>query len=166
MPNSILDQAKAQVNADRCTLWLIDTESNELWTKIPVAGGALQTIRLPRDAGFVGQVAMTGEPFLIPFDLYTHPDTQRIQDTDRQTGYRTCSLLCMPLFNANHALIAVIQFVNKINPGQHPPYDPASYPAAPACWQASFSPADQAAIAVFNTQISARLAHLETLFEP
>src|SRR4028118_397162 len=102
----VMDQAQELMNADRSTLWLIDEDKDELWTKIPI-GGSLKEIRLPRTAGFAGIVAESGEPLLLPFDVYEDPRAETSKETDKKTGYRTCSMLCMPVFNADKKLIGV-----------------------------------------------------------
>lgn len=161
---NVMDEAKKLMNADRSTLWLIDEERNQLWTKIPI-NGVKKELRIPKDAGsFAGQVAITGEPLLIPFDLYDHPNSQTSKDTDKRTGYRTCSMLCMPVFNADRQLIGVTQLVNKRRQGEHPAYDPADYPKAPECWNASFNPTDQEFMQTFNIQAGVALQNAK-LFE-
>lgn len=161
---NVMDEAKKLMNADRSTLWLIDHDRDQLWTKIQVADGSLQEIRIPRGAGFAGQVATSGEPLLIPFDLYEHPNSKTSKETDQKTGYRTCSMLCMPVFNADNDLIGVTQLVNKIKPGDHPPYDPRNYPEAPECWKASFNATDQEFMKTFNIQAGVALQNAK-LFE-
>ncbi len=161
---NVMDEAKKLMNADRSTLWLIDEDRDQLWTKIQVADGSLQEIRLPRGAGFAGQVATTGEPLLIPFDLYQHPNSQTSKETDKRTGYRTCSMLCMPVFNADGKLIGVTQLVNKIKPGDHPLYDPTTFPEAPERWKASFNRTDQEFMETFNIQAGVALQNAK-LFE-
>ncbi|WP_421656389.1 GAF domain-containing protein [Leptothermofonsia sp. ETS-13] len=161
---NVMDEAKKLMNADRSTLWLIDPDRDQLWTKIQVADGSLQEIRIPRGAGFAGQVATSGEPLLIPFDLYDHPNSQTSKETDQKTGYRTCSMLCMPVFNADGELIGVTQLVNKIKQGDYPPYDPANYPEAPECWKASFNSTDQEFMKTFNIQAGVALQNAK-LFE-
>jgi len=161
---NVMDEAKKLMNADRSTLWLIDEDRDQLWTKIQVADGSLQEIRLPRGAGFAGQVATTGEPLLIPFDLYEHPNSQTSKETDKRTGYRTCSMLCMPVFNADGKLIGVTQLVNKMKPGEHPLYDPTTFPEAPERWKASFNRTDQEFMETFNIQAGVALQNAK-LFE-
>ena len=70
--NRVMSEAKNLMNADRSTLWLIDEEKGELWTKIPGVG----ELRIPRNAGFAGMVAESGEPLLIPFDIYDDPRSE------------------------------------------------------------------------------------------
>ncbi len=159
----VMEEAKELMNADRSTLWLIDHDRHQLWTKIPI-NGKLQEIRIPIGAGFAGQVATTGQPLLIPFDLYEHPNSETSKDTDRKTGYRTCSMLCMPVFNADKELIGVTQLVNKRKQGDYPAYDPADYPQAPDCWKASFNRDDQEFMQAFNIQAGVALQNAK-LFE-
>ena len=126
----VMAQAQELMNADRSTLWLIDEDRNQLWTKIPIAG-QLQEIRIPRTAGFAGIVAQSGEPLLIPFDLYHDPRAATSKETDKKSGYRTCSMLCMPVFNADHKLIGVTQLINKKRQGEFPPYNPEHWQSPP-----------------------------------
>lgn len=159
----VMEEAKELMQADRSTLWLLDVDRDQLWTKIPI-GGVLQEIRIPLGAGFAGQVAMTSVPLLIPFDLYNDPNSQTSRETDQKTGYRTCSMLCMPVFNADGDLIAVTQLVNKKRQGDYAPYDPANYPEAPEVWRASFNRNDQEFMQVFNIQAGVALQNAK-LFE-
>ncbi|MBW4516748.1 MAG: GAF domain-containing protein [Timaviella obliquedivisa GSE-PSE-MK23-08B] len=152
----VMDEAKELMQADRSTLWLLDCDRHQLWTKLPI-NNTLQEIRIPMDAGFAGQVATTGEPVLIPFDLYEHVNAETARETDQKTGYRTCSMLCMPVFNAAGELIAVTQLINKRRQGEFPPYDPATYPEAPECWRASFNRNDQEFMKAFNIQAGVAL---------
>lgn len=152
----VMDEAKELMQADRSTLWLVDDEHNELWTKIPI-NGILQELRIPKKAGFAGHVATTGEPVIIPFDLYEHPNADTARETDQKTKYRTCSMLCMPVFNADNELIGVTQLINKKRNGDHPPYNPTHWPEAPDCWKASFNRNDQEFMKAFNIQAGVAL---------
>lgn len=158
----VMDEAKELMSADRSTLWLVDREAKQLWTKIQ-SGDELQEIRIPMNAGFAGLVATTGKPVNIPFDLYDHPNAYTAKQVDQKTGYRTCSLLCLPVHNADDELIAVTQLVNKKRSEDGAPYDPATWPAAPDCWKASFTRADQEYMAAFNQQAGVALQNA-TLF--
>lgn len=153
----VMDEAKKLMNADRSTVWVLDRERNQLWTKILRADGSLQEIRIPRGAGFAGKAATTGQSLMIPFDLYNHPESETSKQTDQKTGYRTCSLLCMPLFNSDGELVGVTQLVNKIKQGNFPPYNPADWPQAPDCWKASFESSDLEFMEAFNSQAAVAL---------
>ncbi|MBE9127626.1 MULTISPECIES: adenylate/guanylate cyclase domain-containing protein [unclassified Coleofasciculus] len=153
----VMNEAKELMNADRSTLWLIDHEANDLWTKIPQSDDSMMELRVPMGVGFAGKVAETGEILNIPFDLYEHPDSDNAQRTDPQTGYRTCSLLCMPVYNADNKLIGVTQLLNKKKKGEFPPYNPEDWPKAPECWKASFDQSDIAFMEAFNIQAGVAL---------
>ncbi|MEB3342515.1 GAF domain-containing protein [Okeania sp.] len=152
----VMNQAKELMNADRSTLWLIDNEKNDLWTKIPI-DGKLTEIRIAKDKGFAGMVATSGEPLLIPFDVYTDARSVTAKETDEKTGYRTCSLLCMPVFNADNELIGVTQLINKKKQGEYPPYNHADWPKAPEQWRASFNRNDLEFMKAFNIQAGVAL---------
>ena len=160
----VMDEAKALMNADRSTLWLIDHERDQLWTKIPI-GGELREIRIPRTAGFAGIVAETKEPLMIPFDLYKDPRAEVSKQTDCKTGYRTCSMLCMPVFNADGELIGVTQLINKKKQGEYPAYEPSKWPEAPECWKSSFNRSDQEFMQIFNIQAGVALQNAKLFAE-
>ncbi|HEY9666512.1 MAG TPA: adenylate/guanylate cyclase domain-containing protein [Coleofasciculaceae cyanobacterium] len=160
----VMDEAKNLMNADQSTLWLLDAETNELWAKIQQQDGSLTELRVPMGVGFVGKVAQTGKPLNIPFDLYNHPDAGNSRKFDQSTGYRTCSLLGMPIFNAEGELIGVTQLLNKKKPGEFPAYNPEDWPNAPDCWKASFNRSDQEFMQAFNIQAGVAIQNAK-LFE-
>ncbi|MGL5059446.1 MAG: GAF domain-containing protein, partial [Microcoleus sp.] len=153
----VMESAKKLMNADRSTLWLLDSETAQLWTKIPFEDGTLHEFRIEVGQGFAGQVAASGKAVNIPFDLYEHPDSTTAKQTDRKTGYRTCSLLCMPVCNPDGELVAVTQLINKRRPGDFPEYDPETWPEAPECFQDSFDANSQKYMQIFNSQVGVAL---------
>ncbi|MEG4942091.1 GAF domain-containing protein [Microcoleus sp. F4-D5] len=160
----VMDQAQELMNADRSTLWLIDEDRNQLWTKIP-KDGVLEELRISSNAGFAGIVAQSGEPLLIPFDLYDDLRSATSQKTDQQFGYRTCSMLCMPVFNADHKLIGVTQLINKKRQGEFPRYNPEDWPHAPDQWKASFNRNDLEFMKAFNIQAGVALQNAKLFAE-
>lgn len=111
----ILYEASKVVEADRCSLFVLDRERNELWSK--VAQGSKNEIRLPVGSGIAGQVAQTGEVINLP-DAYA--DERFNRTFDNLSGYRTQSVLCVPMRDANGEVTGVIQALNKLS-GQ--PFD-------------------------------------------
>ena len=101
------DLGRSIVMADRCSLWLVDEDSGELWTK--VAHGVSE-LRIPYNAGFVGYTVRTGEPLLIK-DAYQDPRFDR--RSDEKTHYRTTSVLTVPLMNSAGGVMGVYQAINK-----------------------------------------------------
>ncbi len=152
----VMDRAQELMQADRSILWVIDEDKDELWTKIPI-GGNLKEIRIPRTAGFAGIVAQSDEPLLMPFDVYDDPRAETAKKIDPKTGYRTCSMLYMPVFNADHKLIGVTQLTNKKRKGEFPPYNPEDWPQVPEQWKASFSQTDMEFMKAFNLQAGVTL---------
>lgn len=107
----IAEETKIAIQADRCTVFMYDKEKNELWSKVAL-GMDSQEIRFPADRGLAGYVVKTGEPLNIP-DAYN--DSRFNPDIDKETGYRTKTILCMPIKNNNKEIIGAFQVLNKLN---------------------------------------------------
>ncbi len=101
------DLGRKIVQADRCSLWLVDEERNELWTK--VAHGVSE-LRIPLSAGFVGYSLKTGEPLLVE-DAYC--DSRFDRRSDVKSGYHTTSVMTMPL-ESDDRVMGVFQAINKV----------------------------------------------------
>jgi GAF domain-containing protein len=97
------------MEADRSTLFLLDNEKQELWSR--VAQGS-QEIRIRMGEGISGYVAQTGEVVNIP-DAYN--DTRFNPASDQKTGYRTKTILCCPVYNPQAEIIGAIQVLNKLD---------------------------------------------------
>ena len=103
------------LGADRASLFLLDAESGELWSKAARdAGGELFEIRVPRGKGIAGAVAESGEPVALA-DAYTDPRFD--PSADRASGYRTRSVLCVPIRDLDGRVFAVAQALNKRDGG-------------------------------------------------
>ena len=101
------DLGRKIVQADRCSLWLVDEERNELWTK--VAHGVSE-LRIPLSTGFVGYSLKTGEPLLVE-DAYC--DSRFDRRSDVKSGYHTTSVMTMPL-ESDDRVMGVFQAINKV----------------------------------------------------
>jgi GAF domain-containing protein len=161
----VMESAKELMNADRSSFWVIDRETNELWTQIPFEDGTLRELRVPIGQGYVGTVAEMGAPLNIPFDLYDYPDSETAKNTDRKTGYRTCSLLCMPVWNPDDELIAVTQLINKIKSEEEDSSIDVDKKDVPIRFQASFDESDQKYMQIFNKQVGVIMQNAELLAE-
>ncbi|MDW7680119.1 MAG: HD domain-containing phosphohydrolase [bacterium] len=104
---TIMDEVKRALKADRCTVFLIDRDKKELWSK--VAHGE-KDIRFPLHLGIAGHVAITGEVLNIP---NAYADIRFNAEIDKQTGYRTHNMLTFPMRNKLHEIIGVFQVLNK-----------------------------------------------------
>ena len=99
------------LHADRATLYLVDEARGELWSKFAESDGERPLeIRMPLSAGIAGQVVTTGQVRNIR-DVYDDPLFN--QEVDRKTGYRTRSMLCVPILNSKSRVFAVAQLLNK-----------------------------------------------------
>lgn len=105
----IAQEIKQALNADRCTVFLLDEEKHELWSKVALGLG-MQEIRFASNLGLAGHVATTGETVNIK-DAYT--DKRFNKEIDMQTGYKTKTILCMPIRNLSHQIVGVFQVLNK-----------------------------------------------------
>jgi len=105
----ILETALGLVDGDRGTVYLLDAEKKELWSRV-LKGGERIEIRMPMGSGIAGYVAATGDTLNIP-DAYF--DTRFNPEIDRVTGYRTRSILCMPMKNRAGMIAGVFQILNK-----------------------------------------------------
>ncbi|PYI56653.1 hypothetical protein DLM86_04820 [Paenibacillus flagellatus] len=109
------DMGKQIVVSDRCTVWLLDNQKGELWSK--VAHGVSE-LRVPLGAGLAGHSVATGEPIFID-DAYTNEEYRDVLlngalRTDQQTGYRTKALMVIPFRNNEGEVIGCYQAVNKM----------------------------------------------------
>jgi putative ABC transport system ATP-binding protein len=99
------------LNADRGTIFMVDKDAGLLRSRIAHGdGGEPLIIEIPIGSGIAGRVAATAEVQNIP-DPYNHPDFNSA--VDRKTGYRTHSILCMPIFDRSKNVFAVAQLLNK-----------------------------------------------------
>ena len=105
----IMDVATRSISADRGTLYLIDTATDELWSKI-AQGVDMVEIRLPVGKGLAGYVARTGEIVNI---TNAYQDPRFNPEIDKKSGYSTQTVLCMPMRNREGVIVGVFQLLNK-----------------------------------------------------
>jgi len=105
----VMGEATRLLNAERSTLFLNDEKTNELWSEV---GQGLQSmqIRLPNHRGIAGAVFTSGKSINIP---YAYADLRFNPAFDRQTGFFTRSILCVPIVNKEGTVIGVTQVLNK-----------------------------------------------------
>ncbi len=115
----IVAKAAEVMDAERATLFLYDKSRDELWSKT-TQKLEIKEIRVPLGVGIAGTVAKTRALINIS-DAYADP---RFDPTfDKQTGYRTRSILCLPLIGTGDSLVGVIQVLNKKNRETFDPID-------------------------------------------
>lgn len=97
------------MDADRASLFLLDTDSGELWSHV-AEGAEIREIRLPAGQGIAGWAVQHKEMVNI-HDAYS--DDRFHREVDRDTGYRTHTILCAPILNLSNEVIGVVQVINK-----------------------------------------------------
>ncbi len=107
----IAQEIKKVLNADRCSVFILDKAKNQLWSKVAL-GLESKEIRFDANKGLAGFVARTGEIVNIK-DAYQ--DSRFNPEIDSKTGYKTETILCMPMRNMKHEILGVFQVLNKIN---------------------------------------------------
>lgn len=105
----IMSTTTELLDADRSTLFVHDSKTKELWSRV-AEGVDTKEIRFPDNIGIAGKVFSTGEPENIS-DPYAHALFNPA--VDRETGYKTESILCMPIIDKSGACIGVTQVLNK-----------------------------------------------------
>ena len=105
----VMEEATRMLNADRATLFLNDEKTNELFSRVAMGEG-MGEIRLPNTAGIAGSVFTSGKTMNIP---YAYADLRFNPAFDKQTGYFTRSILCVPVTNKNGKVIGCTQVLNK-----------------------------------------------------
>jgi sigma-B regulation protein RsbU (phosphoserine phosphatase) len=107
----IINELVQAIDAERGAIYLFDQETGDLYSRVLSAdSGGLTEIRLSSGQGLAGHVAATGEVLNIP-DAYADPRFQ--QSFDQLTGFRTGSILTVPMNTPHGKSIGVVQVVNK-----------------------------------------------------
>ncbi len=135
----ILGRLTDLLEADRCTLYLLDQAKAELVSRI-VIGEQVRSIRVRVGHGIAGTVAKTGKAIRLK-DAYTDPRFE--PEWDLFTGYRTKSMLAAPLKNHMGRTIGVIQVLNKTTGEEFTAEDEAILSAL----------STQAAVAIDNSRL-------------
>ena len=100
-------QTKERLKADRVSVFLFDRAKCELWS---IISQEKKIMRLDARLGVAGYVAMTGETINVE-DAYEHKLFYK--EVDQQTGYRTKTLLAVPLRNTKGEVIGIGEAINK-----------------------------------------------------
>ncbi|KAJ3127000.1 cGMP-specific 3',5'-cyclic phosphodiesterase [Nowakowskiella sp. JEL0407] len=105
----IMQQAQKLVCADKASFFVVDEEKHELQSAFfePESG---EKLSIPMSKGIAGYVATKGESVNVE-DAYS--DARFNKDVDRKTGYRTQSILCMPVPGPSQKIVGVTNLINK-----------------------------------------------------
>ncbi|QLE57275.1 GAF domain-containing protein [Nostoc sp. TCL26-01] len=99
------------LQAEQTTIFLVDYDKGQLWSKIPQDNGQkFLEIRTPITVGIPGHVASTGQ-YLNIAETATHPLFS--PELEKQMGYTIRNILCMPVVSSKTQVVAVVQLANK-----------------------------------------------------
>ncbi|HLD22817.1 MAG TPA: GAF domain-containing protein [Sulfuricurvum sp.] len=104
---TISEEAKAIVNAERCSIFMVDTQGEMLWTKL---SDGIGRIAIGIDSGIVGDTVHKKTAQLVnnPYE-----DSRFLAKIDEKSGFVTRNILAIPIFNSRQEVIGVIQLLNK-----------------------------------------------------
>jgi Nif-specific regulatory protein len=103
----IANEATKLMGADRASLFLLDRGRGELWSKVALGS---EEIRFDARLGIAGAVALTGQTINVED---AHQDPRFYHEIDLRSGYRTRSLLAIPLRKLEGEIIGAFEVLNK-----------------------------------------------------
>jgi putative ABC transport system ATP-binding protein len=98
------------LEAERASLFLVDRERQQLVLRVAQDMPAGDYVRIPLSSGIAGAAAVSGQAVCVD-DAYADPRFN--QAVDAETGFRTRSVLCLPLHDRNGRVFAVTQLLNR-----------------------------------------------------
>ncbi|MEO8594435.1 MAG: sigma 54-interacting transcriptional regulator [Candidatus Solibacter sp.] len=104
----IAREATSLLDCDRASIFLLDRERNELWSK--VALGSDEILRFDASHGIAGNTALTGDTINVR-EAYSDP--RFYNAIDDQTGYRTRTVLSVAVRNQHGEIIGAFEALNK-----------------------------------------------------
>ena len=104
----IAHEATHLLDCDRASIFLLDRERNELWSK--VALGSTEILRFDAAEGIVGHTVQTGETINVE-DAYSDP--RFYAAVDGRTGYQTRAVLAVAVKNQAGDIVGAFEALNK-----------------------------------------------------
>ena len=128
-------QTCSLLEAERGSLYVLDREAGDLHTSMAM-GLPGKAIRLKLHQGVAGLVAATGESIVVD-NAYADPRFYR--GVDEATGYRTRTILCVPIKSQRGDVLGVLELLNKRT--------------------GNFTPEDEATLLLLASQVGVALAN-------
>ncbi|HXH29658.1 MAG TPA: sigma 54-interacting transcriptional regulator [Bacteriovoracaceae bacterium] len=108
---SMLEEIVRILNGQRASIFLINTETNEL-EAVAALGIDKDLLKFDYRKGIAGSVFTTG----VSLNIDTLSDRVRFsEEMDKYTGFETKSIICGPITNREDKIIGVIEVLNKRN---------------------------------------------------
>ena len=109
MLTRVVQEITEMLSSERATIFMFDQSTSTLFSRVS-AGGEINEIRFPSHMGIAGEVFTTGDSMNIP---HAYADLRFNPTFDKQTGFFTRSILCVPILNNDNERIGVTQVLNK-----------------------------------------------------
>ncbi len=106
---TLIEFVTEELDADRGTLFLNDSDTNELYSRI-AQGELTREIRILNNVGIAGAIFQKKKGEVI-HDVYS--DSRFNKEVDQETGYKTKNMVCCPVKTVDGETIGVIQVLNK-----------------------------------------------------
>ena len=126
--HKIMMNTQSLIQCERCSVLLVDQSSKGLFSQafdleardIVREDGDVERkqsvttaeVKFPVNIGITGYVATTGETLNIP---NAYEDPRFDPSVDQGSGFKTKTILCMPIRNSNGDIIGVVQLLNKMD---------------------------------------------------
>ncbi len=103
----ISEEAKSLVDAERCSIFIVDYEDRILWTKL---SDGIGRIVIGLDSGVVGMTYKTKKPQIVnnPYE-----DEHFLPNIDKKSGYTTKNMITVPIFDSKRNVMGIMQLLNK-----------------------------------------------------
>jgi len=103
----ISDEAKKLVNAQRCSIFIVDNDDEILWTKL---SDGIGRIVISLDSGVVGDTYKKREPQIVnnPYE-----DRRFLPTIDKKSGFKTKNMITVPIFDSKRNVMGIFQLLNK-----------------------------------------------------
>lgn len=160
----IVREARSFVGADAGSLYIVESDhlsfevAQNAWLEKKGKAEPFRAIKIPLNRkSIAGYVALTGELLMIG-DVYSLPEGVPYgfnRSFDETSGYRTKSMLVIPMRDHEHNIIGVLQVINKLDESG------AVLPFEPSDRDLSYSLASQAAVSINNVRL---VRELKTTF--
>jgi len=105
----ISDHLTTVTGAERCSIFMYEKKTNELWTIIATG---IKKLQISAEKGIVGYVFRTKDS-VIENNMENNPFF--LSDIDKQSGYTTRNIIACPIYNSKKELIGVLELLNKRN---------------------------------------------------
>ncbi len=99
--------AKEVIGADRCSIFIYDAKKHELWTTL---ADGVEKIIVDSDRGLVGETLKVKKSIL---ENNPYENQNFLPNIDKETGYKTNSVVTAPIFNSAREIQGILQLLNK-----------------------------------------------------